>query len=781
MKLSDISASAGNETQSSINETQDTGSNWNNLINIRAEDNACATVVPNGAFTCRFDFNIPTNAIIVGIQFDFHSCMQAANGGHHVKVRGGVSGDWSASQECDTGFNDACNLARDDSIGDSTDTWGIGLVPSDVNTVSRDNVWIEADSKGGGGGVTSYIDHLEMTVYYTVPETELIPEKITVQIAKGGTGYIRMNISDEALANLATFKSNLKKPIQVFDDAGIKTLGEFELTKLNIIGNNEIEYQGIEYLHKSLKCRANYNPVLMTGILDGVVENVIYDWDDFFNQSRFATLGIGENEHIAFKDANSNSCFFLANGDSAIVDENDDPFVPDTETLAVNRTHWTNPDSSYWDSVQGGDGWGQVEAGDEEENWGTILEYSVLVKTGTNPTIIEFNYGLTFNKMGFYAAAFENPLIQIYDDDGDVWETLATFSHTTYGSAATHFTGTASVSANITNYLNNDIPVSEHGFDQYVLKIRINAGSTVADDRDTLITNYYSRIKITYDASQAIELSEGFTQEHVPDSLALAMLSDGNFEFPWVAGITQGDEYIIGTNVKTAIDAAWQAHVLNDTLTLTFDAEATKALFTDKTYTSLGDMLNEAAKLAGYDVWQKHDGSWDTKASLTFESTDFIAGSALTEDDVVNINIPGAFRYSIDTNNLAAEIHIIGQTTDIVGSNSSAITPEYTTIEELVITNPKLNSTSDCTTEADALVVFKEKAIQAITLTVDMNKKDYSSLNIQKKIDVNLWSGVIQITNSGTEEYVIESITYQQEAGGHLYATLHIARREAAS
>ena len=130
----------------------------------------------------------------------------------------------------------------------------------------------------------------------------------------------------------------------------------------------------------------------------------------------------------------------------------------------------------------------------------------------------------------------------------------------------------------------------------------------------------------------------------------MGLLDDGNYDPADEMGICEGDSYIIGTNMKTIIDTAWEAHTLNDALTLSFDATVIGADYSDRTYDSLYSLLAEYNKQLDRDFWQNR--SWEVPCTDSYEST----GLTLTEADVVGAQSPGAWKYIIDTENLYEEI-----------------------------------------------------------------------------------------------------------------------------
>jgi len=187
--LSDISSSSA-ETEVS---------NFANLSNIRTANAGCAICeyFSVGEFTCRMvDFNIPTNAVITGIKYKIIYNVLAGTYDFTMKIRAGVSGDWV--EKTDTGIpRGDLVLCDNDNLqtityGGQNDLWGTSWTPSDFNTVNRDNV----SYKAAADSVYCVIDHVEITVYYTLLVEDLNPTKIEFYLEESNVGGGYMIVPD---------------------------------------------------------------------------------------------------------------------------------------------------------------------------------------------------------------------------------------------------------------------------------------------------------------------------------------------------------------------------------------------------------------------------------------------------------------------------------------------------------------------------------------------------------------------------------------------------------
>ena len=321
MQLSNISTSATSATQFPASYGGESG-RWENESNVTTENGVCTNTpvdlpYSNAFFQTRHEFSIPSNAIITGIEAFVKTAGKTYNAFVDIEIR--KRGSATLYTEAGTGaislYASPCANVSWKTFGGETDLWGTTWVPADFNTGGNYNIKVKYWYTGIVANVN--IDTTKMKVYYTIPETELVAEKVVCQVMRGGTGYIEVTVPDEALANLATITSNLKEPVSVFNDAGTMFLGGFEFLRATPVFN-KITLRGVEYMRKALKCRANYNPIKFTGNLDGVMDEYIYDWDEYFNNGRL--ISTYENKHIAFTDANTLKAYFLPNSNSKIVD-----------------------------------------------------------------------------------------------------------------------------------------------------------------------------------------------------------------------------------------------------------------------------------------------------------------------------------------------------------------------------------------------------------------------------------------------------------------------------
>ena len=179
-EVSTSSASEGINSGSTFVDDSSVGTqSWSNPGNAAASDNSRSSVslstgqVSHYLKATGFGFNIPSNAIIVGIEFKIERLGGLLTNGEHVEdnsiklVKGGtISGDEKATKITwnESGFSD-----RIDTFGGSSDLWGLTWTFEDIN--ASDFGGVCSAKLVGTGTRTAKIDHMTLKVFYTTKIT----------------------------------------------------------------------------------------------------------------------------------------------------------------------------------------------------------------------------------------------------------------------------------------------------------------------------------------------------------------------------------------------------------------------------------------------------------------------------------------------------------------------------------------------------------------------------------------------------------------------------------
>jgi hypothetical protein len=175
-------STTGSKNGSSFNNNTDTGdvswANPSNVVSSNAISSVSGDLVTMGETTTtnylsvqNFGFNIPANAVICGIALKLEHRQEGANGTSSVKDNAvyltktsGLAGTNHAFPWDWTSFY--ANVVH----GSSSDTWGTTWTAADINSPNFGAVIsAKLSSTGGDTFLAADIDHVSMTVFYTIP------------------------------------------------------------------------------------------------------------------------------------------------------------------------------------------------------------------------------------------------------------------------------------------------------------------------------------------------------------------------------------------------------------------------------------------------------------------------------------------------------------------------------------------------------------------------------------------------------------------------------------
>ncbi len=147
---------------------------WSNPTNAQLSDNyyAMATIssfqLPTQWLQAtNFGFSIPQNAVIDGIVVE----VEKKRSGSAIKdnsVRLIKNGTVQGNDKANPDYWPTSDTYV--SYGSSNDTWGLSFTPQDINNANF-GVALSAWYTSGSGEMYAYVDHIRITVYYTVIQT----------------------------------------------------------------------------------------------------------------------------------------------------------------------------------------------------------------------------------------------------------------------------------------------------------------------------------------------------------------------------------------------------------------------------------------------------------------------------------------------------------------------------------------------------------------------------------------------------------------------------------
>lgn len=165
---------------------------WANLANCFSNDGSSSTVTPNVSVsrylrTSQYAFDIPSTATIDGVLAEinrFSDILDIRDSELKLYVNGAESGTNKADTSTSWPLSDDGSYK---SYGGASDTWGLALNPADINNTGVFGVSIKVQDELDAVAVAS-IDHIRMTVYYTLPvesQTSLFNRRDSIMWGSG--------------------------------------------------------------------------------------------------------------------------------------------------------------------------------------------------------------------------------------------------------------------------------------------------------------------------------------------------------------------------------------------------------------------------------------------------------------------------------------------------------------------------------------------------------------------------------------------------------------------
>jgi hypothetical protein len=202
---------AGSGSNGTASNTED----WSNPGNVTANDGNRASIdngnlsTSNYLQATNFDFDIPTNSTIVGIEVIIDRYSEAGGGpGDHnqdeelwlINKDGELSGDNKAN----AGTNWPTSEATE-SYGGSSDTWNGSLTYEDINN-SNFGIALSVYNADINQDKNAYVDYIQITVYYTTPSGTISWYTSSTGGSSIGTGtsFNPVGVTDSGLSDTNT-------------------------------------------------------------------------------------------------------------------------------------------------------------------------------------------------------------------------------------------------------------------------------------------------------------------------------------------------------------------------------------------------------------------------------------------------------------------------------------------------------------------------------------------------------------------------------------------------
>jgi MSHA biogenesis protein MshQ len=183
------------------------GTNWSNPARAETSNNSYATANVDGSTTdplqcVDFGFSLPLGSTVTGVEvFVERRSSSTANGGSRdaslFLVKGGASVGANRATATIYTTGDVS-----EGHGSSSDLWGTTWTVAEINAADFGTVFTATKPSGAGGAHTISVDHIYITVYYTIPPTVVTPGSFNAfETATGAgaiTGVVRTKVAGSA-------------------------------------------------------------------------------------------------------------------------------------------------------------------------------------------------------------------------------------------------------------------------------------------------------------------------------------------------------------------------------------------------------------------------------------------------------------------------------------------------------------------------------------------------------------------------------------------------------
>lgn len=183
------------------------GANWTNPGRAVSSNDSYATTSVDGTTSdplqcVDFGFSIPLGSTVTGIEvFVERRSSSTGNGGSRdaslflVKNGASVGANRATTTTYTTGD-------VSEGHGSSGDLWGTTWTPNDINAANFGTVFTATKPNSAGGAHTVSVDHIYITVYYTIPPAVVVPGSFNAFETGTGagaiTGVVRTKVSGSA-------------------------------------------------------------------------------------------------------------------------------------------------------------------------------------------------------------------------------------------------------------------------------------------------------------------------------------------------------------------------------------------------------------------------------------------------------------------------------------------------------------------------------------------------------------------------------------------------------
>ncbi len=591
------------------------------------------------------------------------------------------------------------------------------------NTATMENMDIfrfGMDDDGAAGEEAIIDDTLVSTLNTSSSEEIATLSDVKCSSSMGDGGVLNATKRDFELANYSTYSGYPWRHVEVYHHSG-DTLKQKIWEGIILsprINYKWIQFSGMTPLRILAEVEANYSSLLAEGEVTAVSGAVMTDANAAFTDTLLTKI-------TTFTD------------DAGPTYELDVPM----NTSAIYESDRTTPlsppleEGDYTDLATESGFWRAGEI--DHPDFCMILTFDLpnsALSTGFEVEVIT-----EFINSGTYATA---PDIYVYDWQTPQWEKV---SNLQVEDSATTFTFTdTDLSEALADYFD--------GLGDFKICIHAGAWSDPIGTQEYMkvykaeVKNYYSTLFTAGTTKYTIDARAATTLTHTGQDIE-------------ADGVAINDRYKVGDYLHNIIGDIW------DTAAITFVSidydDSTEIDSTDYNSDFVGPVLKRFADMDGRRVWDAL--GWQIKCKSSYEDT----GIDLTEVDIetdINGNWTNGF-YHVNGRNVYRKVKVFGAGVSYADTQS----PSFNSLWTKTITDNRVPTQAAAANMVSKLLTKHSDAAKMLVFEIDMDGgiTNIENLDIGKTIDVNLYSGTINITAG-----LITEIHYRQQFGGHLFAKL---------
>lgn len=630
--------------------------------------------------------------------------------------------------------------------------WGLRMVlDMDAKTVSfyhdvdDDGNWALVNTGTWTSDISGNIDKLLVEVHprdnergyanFYIDDLILEPGPITAEEITGvevsecskrfqGQGAVSALIDDYENANFSDFEDMGWTDIEVWSNDLTFKCGEYTLIEPNIL-RNQVRLSGPEMLRTLDRMGARVNTIEAAGEVTAVGAATIDD-----SNASFSGL---TNKICLFADAVGPSVetAYPAAGSNHYKTSDDNPATPFGEgnTFADLSTQGTRWIFTYKSTAN---------------NDTFYIQLEIATTNGGSATAFE----VTLQSKIYGPSAGDESEVWIYDFTNVTWRSLGNWTSLALAGWLSpviefHFTEADIPVGVIADYFSGDPSPEFH--------IKVSSGETTTVSEFLKMEFDIAELKVTHTTTYVAA-----TTNYTIDALTPTQLTFTD-QTPLADGVAIGDRYKVGDFIHNVMTSAFQNAYLAG-LTLLVDT-TTQADAQDFRTSYIGDIIKRYERILKRESFQAKGFIVKLLDPSNYEST----GLSLTHADFVN-NPGEEWVYNPSARDVIRHAQVLGDGVFAEGFQ----TPVLPSPQSLIISDTRVSSQVTANDIIANILSQNQDKRKFLWFTLDLyDGTDYTELDIGKTINVNIYSGLLNITGG-----LIREMFFKDQPNGHLFCRM---------